>query len=293
VNALLLFTGMTGSAAEVERGLKEFAVPGDLDPRIFRVLGVKLFADGVPPNKTAWMNEEYTSGGFGCLCVHGHSDEQRTGELAEMVRLAHAAGYQLGVHITGDRGIDAVVDAFTAAQAAHPREDPRHYIIHADFAGPGSLAKLAAHGFGANMNPAIKWTIADLMEEMLGPERSAYQWPMRSAIEAGVTVCASSDAPVTYPNWRQGVSAMLLRESKGTGRPSGPEQCVSLAEAIRAYTVNAAWQDFAEGWKGSLEPGKAADIAVLDGTLTALDPHDLPDTPVAMTIFDGKVVFDR
>lgn len=290
VSVLLLLTGMSGSAAEIEKGLREFAYPTDVDARLLNVLGVKIFADGIPPNKTAWMHEEYAGGGVGCLCVNGGGDIERTEELAEMVRLAHAAGLQLGVHVTGDRAIDAVVDAFVAAQAKHPRDDPRHYVIHADFTSPAGLAKLAAHGFGANMNPAIKWTIAELMERMLGAERAAYQWPMRSAIDAGVTVTSSSDAPVTYPNWRQGVAAMLLRESKTTGRSYGPEECVGIEDAVRAYTMNAAWQDFAESWKGSLEVGKVADVTVLDGTLTTLDPHDLPDTPVAMTIFNGETV---
>lgn len=290
VSVLWLFTGMGGSAAEVERGLRAARAPEDVDPRLLRVIGVKIFADGIPPNRTAWLREPYSGGGFGCLCVHGAADALRTRELTEMVRLAHDAGHQIGVHVTGDRAIDAVVDAFEAAQTLNPRDDPRHYAIHADLVGPQSLEKLAAHGFGANMNPAIKWTIADLMAGMLGEERAAYQWPVRSALAAGIKVTSSSDAPVTYPNWRQGVAAMLLRESKATGRTYGPEERVDLPDAVRAYTVNPAWQDFAESWKGSLEPGKAADITVLDGTLTALDPHDLPDTPVALTVFDGRIV---
>lgn len=118
------------------------------------------------------------------------------------------------MHVTGDRAIDTVVDAFVDADAAAPRPDARHYVIHGDFIGADSLAKLAAHGYGVNMNPGIKWTIADLMDEVVGPRRSAYQWPVRSAIEAGVTVCSSSDAPITEPDWRQGVASMMLRESK-------------------------------------------------------------------------------
>ncbi|TYB41188.1 amidohydrolase [Actinomadura chibensis] len=290
VSVLLLLTGMGGSAAEIAAGLASARIPADVDPRLLRVLGVKIFADGTPPNKTAWMHDEYEGGGFGCLCVHGAADALRARELNEMVRLAHVAGHQLGIHVTGDRALDAVVDALEAAQVEHPRDDPRHYVIHADLPGAQSLRKLAEHRFGANMNPAIKWTIVDMLEEMLGPERAAYQYPVRSAIEAGIPVTASSDAPVTYPNWRQGITAMLLRESKASGRTFGPEERVGLPDAVRAYTANAAWQDFAEDWKGSLEPGKAADVTVLDGRLTGLDPHDLPDVPVAMTVFDGRVV---
>ncbi|MFJ1876872.1 amidohydrolase [Streptomyces chartreusis] len=293
VSVLLLPAPIGGSAEDVCKGLTELHRPGSADSRILNAIGVKIFADGVPPNRTAWMREPYTGGGHGSLCVHGNSPALQTDELYEMIRVAHEAGYQLGVHVTGDHAIDLVVDAFLAAEAAVPRPDARHYIIHGDFIGGESLAKLAANGYGVNMNPAIKWTISDLMDEVVGAERSAYQWPVRSAMEAGVTVCASSDAPVTEPDWRQGVASMMLRESKASGRTSGPEQRVTLAQALRAYTSAPAWQDFAEDWKGTLEPEKAADVCVLDRPLLDLDPHALTEVQVDLTVFDGRIVFER
>ncbi|WP_306320173.1 MULTISPECIES: amidohydrolase [unclassified Streptomyces] len=293
VSVLLLPAPMGGSAADVRENLAGLGVPDDVAADRLAVIGVKVFADGVPPNETGWMSEPYAGGGRGALCVHGSDPGLQQAELAEMVRIAHEAGYQLGVHVTGDRAIDAVVDSFVAAHDAHPRPDARHYVIHGDFVSAASLKKLAAHGYGVNMNPAIKWTIADLMDEVVGKVRSDYQWPVRSANEAGVAVCASSDAPITEPNWRQGVSAMLLRESKATGRVSGPEERVTLEVALRAYTVNAARQDFAESWKGSIEAGKVADLCVLGGDLRATDPHDIPALPIDLTVFDGEVVFER
>ncbi|MEU2270688.1 amidohydrolase [Streptomyces olindensis] len=293
VSVLLLPAPMGGSADDLRKGLAELRRPESADPRLLRAIGVKIFGDGVPPNRTAWMSEPYRDGGHGALCVHGDTPALQVHELREMIRLAHEAGFQLGVHVTGDRAIDTVVDAFVAANTAAPRPDARHYVIHGDFIGPESLAELAAHGYGVNMNPAIKWTISDLMDEVVGPERSAYQWPVRSALDAGVRVCASSDAPVTEPDWRQGVASMMLRESKAGGRPSGPEQCVPLADALRAYTATAAWQDFADDWKGTIEAGKAADLCVLDRPLLDLDPHEITDVRVDLTVFDGEVVFER
>ncbi|MFD5836026.1 amidohydrolase [Streptomyces collinus] len=293
VSVLLLPAPMGGSADDVRKGLAELRRPESADPRLLRAIGVKIFADGVPPNRTAWMSEPYPDGGHGALCVHGDTPALQVHELREMIRLGHEAGFQLGVHVTGDRAIDLVVDAFLAANTAAPRPDARHYVIHGDFIGPAGLAKLAAHGYGVNMNPAIKWTISDLMDEVVGPERSAYQWPVRSALDAGVRVCASSDAPITEPDWRQGVASMMLRESKASGRPSGPEQCVPLADALRAYTSTAAWQDFADDWKGTLEPGRAADLCVLDRPLLDLDPHEITQVQVDLTVFDGRVVFER
>ncbi|KND28696.1 amidohydrolase [Streptomyces acidiscabies] len=260
VSVLLLPAPIGGSAADVRKGLEELRRPHSADPRLLNAIGVKIFADGVPPNRTAWMREPYRDGGHGSLCVHGDTPELQVGELREMIALAHEAGFQLGVHVTGDRAIDTVVDAFLAANTATPRADARHYVIHGDF---------------------------------IGAERSAYQWPVRSALDAGVPVCASSDAPITEPDWRQGVAAMLLRESRASGRPSGPGQRVTLAQALRAYTATPAWQDFAEDWKGTVEAGKVADLCVLDRPLLGLDPHDIPDVQVDLTVFDGRVVHER
>ena len=292
VSVLLLPTGLSSTAAAFTEALDAMDERHSDDPRRLNVIGVKVFADGIPPNKSSWMHEEYVGGGCGCLSIAGETDEERVAEITEMIRHAHAAGYQVGVHVTGDRGIDTVVGAFDKAMADHPRDDPRHYLIHGDFLTPTAMRSLAERGLGVNMNPTIKWTIADLEVDFVGPERAAYEWPYRDAIDAGITVMSSSDAPVTHPDWRQGIATMLLRESKATGSVSGPDQRITLAEAVRTYTINAAWQDFAEDWKGSLEVGKVADLCVLGGDLLAADPHDIPALPVLLTVLDGRVVYD-
>nr|WP_240981692.1 MULTISPECIES: amidohydrolase [unclassified Streptomyces] len=293
VGVLLLPTGMASTADEFARNLDDLAgvAVGD-DPRRLAVHGVKVFADGIVPNKTAWMHEPYVGGGCGSLCVGGDIDDERVAEIRAMVRHAHAAGYQLGVHATGDRAIDTVVDAFAEAAAERPRDDARHYVIHGDFLTPHAMEVLAEHDFGVNMNPTIKWTVADMEEEFVGAGRAAYAWPYRDALDAGVRVASGSDAPVTHPDWRQGVATMVLRESKAAGRVSGPEQRIALAEAIRTYTIDAAWQDFADDWKGSLEPGKVADLCVVGGDLLGADPHAIPELPVVLTVLDGRIVYE-
>ena len=148
------------------------------------------------------------------------------------------------------------------------------------------------YGFGVNMNPTIKWTIAHLVTDFVGAERGAYEWPYRDVVAAGVRAMSSSDGPVTLPDWRQGVATMMLREAKADGAVSGPEQCIGLIDALRTYTINAAWQDRAETWKGSLEVGKVADLCVLGGDLLTADPHAIPGMPVRMTVFDGRVVHE-
>ena len=282
----------TSSLSDVIKHLGSFVPPPER-PGWFRVAGIKFFADGVPPNETAWLAQQYAGGGCGCLTITGETDEERLADLEAMIELAHRAGYQIGVHVTGDRAIDATVHSLVRVQNRNPRPDPRHYVIHADLASPEALSLLAVHGFGTSMQPAIKWTIADLMRKMLGRERADYQWPMRSALDAGVRVTSSSDAPITFPNWRQGVETAVLRESKATGEVHGPEERITVLEAIRTYTVDGAWQDRAEGWKGSLVPGMVADYCVLDGRLLGTDAHQIAETPVAATVVDGQLVFGQ
>ena len=94
------------------------------------------------------------------------------------------------------------------------------------------------------------------------------------------------------PDWRPGIQGAVLRESKATGKPSGPEQCITVQEAIRTYTINGAWLDHKENTKGSIEPGKQADFCVVDNDLLAIDPHKIVDLKILMTISGGRVVYD-
>lgn len=291
VTALLLF-GANGScsAADVRRGLA-VAPPPASEPKRFRVGGVKFFADGVPPLRTAWMHDEYAGGGRGSLVVAGDDERERARELADMIRVAHAHRQQIGIHATGDAAIDATVAALAAAMDGDPRHDPRHYVIHGDFASPVALRTMASRRIGLNAQPQLKAAGAEVMNELFGVERSAYQWPLRTAIDAGVDVSFSSDAPVSPPDWREGVAAALLRVAKASGEVSGPEQRIGLTDALRAYTCNGARQDFAESWKGTLAAGKIADLCVLDGDLLTTPAEDIPTLPVAMTILGGEIVY--
>lgn len=291
VTALLLFgTNGSCSAADVRRGLA-VAPPPASEPKRFRVGGVKFFADGVPPLRTAWMHDEYAGGGRGSLVVAGDDERERARELADMIRVAHAHRQQIGIHATGDAAIDATVAALAAAMDGDPRHDPRHYVIHGDFASPVALRTMASRRIGLNAQPQLKAAGAEVMNELFGVERSAYQWPLRTAIDAGVDVSFSSDAPVSPPDWREGVAAALLRVVKASGEVSGPEQRIGLTDALRAYTCNGARQDFAESWKGTLAAGKIADLCVLDGDLLTTPAEDIPTLPVAMTILGGEIVY--
>jgi predicted amidohydrolase YtcJ len=282
------------SPNSVQEVLESYRPIRDLNPLKLRVAGVKLFADGIPTAaKTAWLHEPYLDGTNGSLVIEGASNAEQVANLHEMIRRIHVKGFQIGTHATGDATIDAVVAGYLRAMRhGRRRRNPRHYVIHADLTPPRTLRRMARAGIGANMNATIKYLLGRTLDPILGPERTDYQWPYRTALDAGVRVSSASDAPVTFPSWQQGVMAAMLREGM-FGGVAGEAERISLPEALHTYTSTPAWQDFAERVKGTLERGNVADVCVLDQDLRRVDPHDFVNVPVNATIFSGRLVFER
>ena len=295
VTVLLLLGDYGGlTYQDLETGLKTIKLPSDLDSQWLQFPGVKLFADGVPMTYTSWMNDDYVGSdlGHGRSVLPGKTDEEQRDNLIRMIKLIHESGYQIGIHATGDRAIDAAVDGFILALKASPGREPRHYIIHGDFISPEKIHALAQYNCGISMQPYIKAMISDFEPMVVGETRAAYQWPTRKVLDAGIKLTCNSDAPVTYPNWRLGIQAAVLREGLSSGKASGPEECITVEEAIRAYTINGAWQDHMEKIKGSIEVGKVADLCVIGEDILNIDPHEIGKISVLMTIVGGKIVYD-
>ncbi|MFD1718384.1 amidohydrolase [Georgenia deserti] len=266
----------------------------DTDPSWLNVSQVKIFADGVPTQaRTAWVSEPYVGGGTGGLTLPGGSVEEQLEILNDWVMTAHDMGFQVGTHATGDRTINAVVDAYAVAVDELGGRDLRHYVIHGDLTTPEDLRRMADYGFGASFNPQIKRSLSHQLVDIIGRERADYQWPYRTALDTGVHVGSASDAPVVgFPNFREGLAAMLTRKSLATGEVFGADEIISLEESLATYTTAGAWQDHAEAWKGALSEGMAADLVVLDGDLLDTPSEEIVDLPVGMTVVGGDVVYD-
>jgi predicted amidohydrolase YtcJ len=285
---------MAGSSSDSMRQVIESYRPiKGLDPLELRVAGVKIFADGIPTAaKTAWLHEPYLDGTNGRLVIPGATEAESVAMLHDMIRQAHRAGMQIGTHATGDATIDAVVAGYLKAMRAGRRGDPRHYIIHGDLTPRATLRKMARNEIGVNMNATIKYLLGRTLDPVLGPERTDYQWPYRTALDLGVKVSSASDAPVTFPSWLQGVMAAMRRESR-FGGVAGKAERITLPEALRTYTSTPAWQDRAERAKGRLAPGHVGDLVVLDANLRRVDSKDYVKVPINATVLAGKVVYDR
>jgi predicted amidohydrolase YtcJ len=280
------------SPEEVRNTLAAYRPLKGVDPRMLTAPGCKLIIDGVPTAaQTAWLHEPYVDGRNGVPVIAGATIEEAVANIREMIALVHDAGLQVGTHATGDAGIDTVVSAYLAAMRGNRRfHDPRHYVIHGDLTPVETLRTMARNNIGVNMNATIKYLLGRTLDANLGPERTDYQWPYRTALDLGVKVTSASDAPVTPPSWRQGVQSAVLREGR-FGGVAGEAERISVEEALVTYTRTSAWQDRAERWKGTLEVGMAGDVCVVSGDVLDGDPHTIVDMPIAATVLGGTVVY--
>ncbi|AXB48461.1 metal-dependent hydrolase [Amycolatopsis albispora] len=269
VTVLRLFGLLDGpsSLAGFESGLAS-PVPVS-DPLWLNVGGVKIFADGIPPMRSAWTHHCYADGTHGSLLVGGED------ELAAMISLAHEAGLVVGVHATGDRSIEAALGSLRRGD----------HVVHGDLVTGAQLARMASLGVGLTTQPAIAEAMRPMVAEALGGEVAGRAWPLAEMLGSGVSLTLSSDAPVVTPDWRVHVAAAgrLLGVSGVDGG--------LLRRLLRCYTTAAALQDGAAGWKGALTVGRVADFCVL-----AVDPfgvafEDLPEVGVSMTVVGGRVVY--
>jgi len=290
VNVMLLFGGLGGTtAAAVREGLEAWGVPAQMNP--FGHLGisqVKVFADGIPRSRTAWMSEPYDDCTHGHLQIAGSTDDERIAELHAIIREAATRGWQVGLHTIGDRAIEHVVDAVGSLDPS--LHEARHYIIHGDFVTDRELHRMRELQMTLNANPSIRWAVGDSVAPVLGEARNLLRQRLRTAWDTGVNVCASSDAPIAPPDWRVIVAAAVTRAWRSQPMRTD-DQKLSVAEALTALTRNAAWQSRADQWRGTLDPGRAGDVIVMDRTVDWADPWSLVNADVRGTFVGGTLVY--
>lgn len=269
---------------------------GEFDPGAYatdRVMvgPVKLVADGSIQGYTGYLSTPYHVPYHGDESYNGYPSIPREA-LFEKVAALHAAGYQLAIHGNGDKSIDDILDAFEAAQAAHPVADPRMILIHAQMARKDQVQRMKTLGVTPSFFTAHTWYWGDRHRDIfMGPERAAVISPSRWAQEAGVRFTSHLDTPVTPMEPLQAVWSMVHRQTYG-GDVLGPEQRIGVMDALRAVTIDAAWQVFQEEDLGSVEPGKLADLVVLSGSPLA-DPASMRALKVDQTVVGGATIFER
>jgi predicted amidohydrolase YtcJ len=248
---------------------------------------MKFYADGALTGGTAAFTTPYgPNGEFRGSLYWAAEDEFRTA-----IATAHAAGWQIGVHAQGDRAIDRVLDAYEAALRAHPRDDHRHRIEHCGGPRPDQVARMASLGVMAIGQPRYFWDAGDAWLRVLDPERAHRLQPYREFIEAGVRFALSSDAPVASYRPLDTIFSAVTRTTV-SGAVVGGDQALTIEEAVRAATADAAWSYAADERLGTLEVGKLADIVVLDRDLFATPVAEIAGVGVDLTLVGGEVAYD-
>jgi predicted amidohydrolase YtcJ len=250
------------------------------------VVGVKVGTDGAMGSMTAALHDDYSNdpGNKGIIRC---TKEDLTDEIVR----CHVAGIRTCTHAIGDRAIDMTLDALEEAINSKPWPDHRHRIEHAGYVLPRQLERMAILGINVSASIGFCHPIGDSHIAALGPDRLCGYYPMKSFRDHGIVAAGNSDGfGESYA--LTGIYGCVTRRSKG-GNYLCREEAIPVIDAIKAYTWNAAYLEGNEDTKGSIELGKHADFVVLDRDITTVDPEEIIETKVLMTIIGGEVVYER
>ena len=256
-----------------------------------RLGAVKGYADGSLGSRTAYMFEPFNDdpGNRGLLSDEMHPPSAMRDRLMQ----ADAAGLQLRVHAIGDRAISMILDIFADIEKEHGYHDQRFAIEHAQHMAQKDLERFAKLHVIASMQPYHAIDDGRWAEPRLGHERARYSYAWRSFLDHGVTLAFGTDWPVAPLDPMPGVYAAVTRATLDGKNPGGwiPEEKITLPEAIEAYTMGAAFAEFQEREKGSITPGKLADMVIVSDNIFELKPEAIRNVKVQTTIVGGKVVY--
>src|SRR5262245_36804673 len=270
--------------------LKRTGVRTGLGDDWIRLGALKILSDGSIGSATAALFEPFADnqGSTGLLLF-------TPAELERLIMEADGAGFQLAVHAIGDRANALVLDAFAKAAAANGPRDRRFRIEHAQHVRSQDVERFRALGVVASVQPSHCIDDMRFVEKHVGRNRlpDSYRWA--SFLKAGVTLAFGTDWFVEPLDPRLGLYAAVTREFTEGGPPGGfePQEKIGLEDALDGYTRGSAYAEFADADKGTLAPGKLADLVVFERDLFALPPREILTTPVDLTVVGGRIVFER
>ncbi|MFD9565967.1 amidohydrolase [Streptomyces sp. NPDC059994] len=256
-----------------------------------RAAGVKMYLDGSPQGRTAWLTEPYKERPEGTpedYCGYPTIEDPKV--VLNQVCTAYARGWQVLAHVNGDAAIDQFIDALDAAAKEAGPGDRRTVAIHAQTAREDQIEDFARLGVIPSFFSMHTFYWGDWYRKtVLGPERAATISPARWAVDRQMVYTSHHDAPVALPNSIAILSSQVTRRTR-TDDVIGPEQCVSALDAVRSITINAAHQYFEQDHKGSIEVGKLADLVILSANPLTVEPERIKDITVTETIKKGTTV---
>jgi len=271
--------------------LSRLRIKTPFGPDLLKLAGLKGFVDGSLGSRTALFFEPYADD----PAATGILSRQMVPEGIMERRLAEAdrAGLQAAIHAIGDKANSLLLDIFERVFKEGGPRDRRWRIEHAQHLRPSDIARFGRLGVIASVQPSHAADDGRWAERRIGAERCRTTYAFRSLSEAGATLALGSDWTVGPLDPLTGIFAAVTRRTIDGRNPGGwhPEQAISLEDAVRGYTLNGAYAGFADKERGSIEPGKLADLVVLDRDIMTLGPDSLPEARCSMTIVGGRIVF--
>ena len=248
---------------------------------------LKLMVDGSVGGSTAAVRQAYPANpqNFGITYM---SQE----ELDRQVLAGHLGGWQLAIHAIGDRALEMVLTSYERVLKAHPKANHRHRIEHFSLADQGIVAKAQELGIIPVLGVPFIYPHGNSYLQILGPERTKGMLPFRSLVARGMIAALSSDAPIIDPNPMNNLYAAVTRKSN-TGNQVAPDEAVDIKTAIKGHTLWGAYASFEEDLKGSLVPGKLADLTVLSGDILKAKEEEILELKADLTMVDGQIQYQR
>lgn len=216
-------------------------------------------------------------------------------ELAQMVKMGHDHGMQLAIHCIGDAALEMAIDCLEEVMHINPRPDPRHGIVHCQITDMPLLERMSKLNLIAYIQPIFVQDDHSIVDERVGHELAATSYNWRGMIDLGIPIAGSSDCPVDKFDVLPNIYCAVTRKDFA-GQPEAgwyPENCISMDEAVRAFTQGGAYAAFQEHARGSISVGKYADLVVLEENIYEIPVDHVKDVNVSMTIVNGEIKYTR
>jgi predicted amidohydrolase YtcJ len=273
--------------------LARVGVRAGLGNEKLKIGALKGFADGSLGSTTALFFDPYLD----APATQGLPSDEMFPESKMLNNILNAdrAGLQIAVHAIGDKANKTILDFFAEVEKQNGQRDRRLRIEHAQHLRMEEIKRFGSQRVIASMQPYHAIDDGRWAENRIGPQRAKGTYAFRSLLDAGATLAFGSDWFVAPMEPMLGIYAAVTRRTLDGKRPQGwvPEQKITVAEAVRAYTLGSAYASFDEKINGSIEVGKLADLAVLSADIFKIDPVEIEKSKVVMTVFDGKVIYEK
>ena len=290
-----------GTPDQVRQEVERLPLVTGMGDEWFRVGPIKVFVDGGILIGTAYLREPYGEH----TEIYGYHDPAYQGVLAlprenltAIARAANQLGWQMTAHVTGGGALDALLDAYEAANRDRPIADRRFTVTHANFPDARAIERARAMGVAFDVQPAWMHLDGAVIKDVFGPARMKDFQPFRNLLQAGVVVAGGSDHMVGFDS-RNAINPfnpffgmwMAITRKMTDGTVLGADQTVTREEALRMWTLSGAWLSFEEKTKGSIEPGKLADMVVISKDFLQCPVDEIKDIDALLTIVGGRAVY--